>query len=63
MHTHCGMTLCLIHMAEHEARMGRKVVFISKEASLGRMRDFTIAGGQPVPGGVLESGPKSVGSQ
>jgi len=60
--THCGMALCLIRMAENEARTGRKAIFISKEASLGRMRDFTIAGGQPVPGGE-ESGPESVGSQ
>jgi hypothetical protein len=49
-------------MAENEARTGRKAIFISKEASLRRMRDFTIAGGQPVPGGE-DSGPESVGSQ
>jgi len=37
--------------------------FPKRKASLGRMRDFTIAGGQPVPGGELESGSKSVGSR
>ena len=52
--THCGMALCLIRMAENEAQ---RLYSISKEASLGRMRDFTIAGGQPVPGGEMESGP------